>query len=126
MAPEAPKYGGVKQQLEDKNSLLNHYRRLITAKLQNPLIARGRATGAQSFDDKEVGAYYIEKDGEKLLVIHNFNATAEKTLSITSDMIADAQVYADFLGSSEDNHLAIRDGKLTMPPYSSVIIGSKR
>ena len=126
VAPEAPKYGGVKQQLEDKNSLLNHYRRLITAKLQNPLIARGRATGAQSFDDKEVGAYYIEKDGEKLLVIHNFNATAEKTLSITSDMIADAQVYADFLGSSEDNHLAIRDGKLTMPPYSSVIIGSKR
>ena len=116
----------MKQQLEDKNSLLNHYRRLITAKLQNPLIARGRATGAQSFDDKEVGAYYIEKDGEKLLVIHNFNATAEKTLSITSDMIADAQVYADFLGSSEDNHLAIRDGKLTMPPYSSVIIGSKR
>ncbi len=123
---EAPKFGGVKQQLADKNSLLNHYRRLIKVKLSVPAIARGRITGQVSFDDAEVGAYTIEKDSEKLLVIHNFNASAEKTLTITDDMVKNAQVIADFLGSSDAGHLAIKDGKLTMPALSSVVIGSKQ
>ena len=123
---EAPKFGGGKQQLADENSLLNHYRRLIKVKLSVPAIARGRITGQVSFDDAEVGAYTIEKDSEKLLVIHNFNASAEKTLTITDDMVKNAQVLADFLGSSDAGHLAIKDGKLTMPALSSVVIGSKQ
>ena len=123
---EAPKFGGVKQQLADEKSLLNHYRRLIKVKLSVPAIARGRITGQVSFDDAEVGAYTIEKDSEKLLVIHNFNASAEKTLTITDDMVKNAQVIADFLGSSDAGHLAIKDGKLTMPALSSVVIGSKQ
>ena len=123
---EAPKFGGVKQQFADENSLLNHYRRLIKVKLSVPAIARGRITGQVSFDDAEVGAYTIEKDSEKLLVIHNFNASAEKTLTITDDMVKNAQVIADFLGSADAGHLAIKDGKLTMPALSSVVIGSKQ
>jgi hypothetical protein len=99
---------------------------LIKVKLSVPAIARGRITGQVSFDDAEVGAYTIEKDSEKLLVIHNFNASAEKTLTITDDMVKNAQVIADFLGSSDAGHLAIKDGKLTMPALSSVVIGSKQ
>ena len=121
---EAPRYGGVKQQLADKNSLLNHYRRIINVKLQNPEIARGRITSQQTFNDPAVAGYYIEKDGAKLLVIHNFSSDKEKTLEITNDMIPDAKVCADFLGSADDAHLAIRDGKITLPAYSSVVIRS--
>lgn len=123
-ATEAPKNGGVKQQLADKDSLLNHYRRIISAKLKMPELARGRITAQQTFDDPAVGAYYVEKDGTKLLVIHNFSSTDEKTLTITDEMIPSAKVRADFLGSVNENHLEVKDGKLTMPAYSSVVIGS--
>ncbi len=121
---EAPANGGVKQQLADDNSLLNHYRRLITVKLQNPEIARGRITAQQDFGDKEVGAYYIEKDGEKLLVIHNFSSDEAKTLEITADMLPNAAVRADFTGSVKTNHIELKDGKITLPAYSSVILKS--
>lgn len=121
-ATEAPENGGVKQQLADKNSLLNHYRRLITVKLQNPAIARGIITAQQDFGDAQVGAYYIEKDGEKLLVIHNFSADQSKTLEITDDMLPKATVRADLLPNATDGHLSVKDGKLTLPAYSSVVL----
>ena len=123
-APEAPKAGGVKQQLTDENSLLNHYRRLITVKLQNPEIARGRITAQQDFGDAQIGAYFIEKDGAKLLVIHNFSPDTEKTLTITDDIMKNAAVRADLLPSATENHLSVKDGKLTLPAYSSVILKS--
>ena len=123
-APEQPEDGGVKQQLADEDSLLNHYRRIINVKLQIPEIARGRITSQQTFGDKEIGAYYIEKDGVKLLVIHNFSPDDSKTLEITSDMLPNAKVRADFLGSVKDNHLTVKDGKITMPALSSVVLGS--
>ena len=120
----APTGGGVKQQLSDKNSLLNHYRRLITVKLQNPEIARGRMTKQENFGDTMIGAYYIEKDDSKLLVIHNFSPDTEKTVEITDDMLKNAAVCADLLPSADANHLSIKDGKLTLPAYSSVILKS--
>ena len=48
--PDVPTNGGVKQQLADKDSLLNYYRRIIKIKNQNPEIARGRITGTENFD----------------------------------------------------------------------------
>lgn len=121
---EAPSGGGVKQQLKDKDSLLNHYRRLITVKLQNPEIARGKVTAQEDFGDNEVGAYYIEKDGTKLLVIHNFSPENEKKLTITDDMLPKAEVRADLLGSVKQKHLSIKDGVITLPAYSSVVLRS--
>ena len=123
-AAEATAAAGVKQQLADKNSLLNHYRRLITVKLQNPEIARGKISAQQNFGDTQIGAYTIEKDSEKLLVIHNFSATEAKTLTITDEMLPSAAVRADFLPSADDAHLSIQNGKLTLPAYSSVVLKS--
>ena len=67
---------------------------------------------------------YIEADGKKLMVIHNFSADKETTLEITDEMIPNAKVCADFLGSADDAHLELKDGKITMPAYSSVVIRS--
>jgi hypothetical protein len=41
-------------------------------------------------------------------------------------MVKGAQVVADFLGSADAGHLTVKDGKLTMPALSSVVIGSKQ
>lgn len=122
---EAPKAGGVKQQLEDENSLLNHYRRIINIKLQNPEIARGKIIKQQNFDDRSIGAYIVEYDKSKLMVIHNFSAEDSAELEITDDIIKDATVRADLLGDSKYGHVELKDGKLTLPPHSSVILKSK-
>ena len=120
---EAPKYGGVVQQQKDKNSLLNFYRRIITVKLQNPEIARGQITGIQSFDDDTVGAFYTEYDGKKIMIIHNFDKTETKSLTITDDMIAKATLAADLVGVEKEK-VTFNGGKLSLPPHSSVVIRS--
>ena len=117
-------YGGVKQQLADEDSLLNHYRRIIRIKNQNPELARGQITGQEGFDDKNIGAFYVEYEGSKLMVIHNFNATESKELTITDDMIENATVRADLVTGTDDSHIEIKDGKITLPPHSTVILKS--
>lgn len=121
---DEPTGGGVKQQLADKDSLLNYYRRIIKIKNQNPELARGTITGMQSFDDKNVGAFYTEYEGSKLLVIHNFSAKESKSLEITDDMIKNAVVRADLVAESSDKHVELKDGKLTLPAQSTVILKS--
>ncbi len=120
--PEEPTYGGVKQQLSDKNSLLNYYRRILKIKVQNPEIARGKITGTEDFGDKNIGAYYVEHDNSKLMIIHNFNKTESKELNITDNMIKNAQVRADLVAESIDKHVGIKDGKITVPAQSTVIL----
>ena len=121
---EVPTGGGVKQQLADKDSLLNYYRRIITIKNQNPEIARGRIVGIQGFDDKAVGAYYVEYENSKLLIIHNFSKNDAKELTITDDMIKNATLRADLIPESSSKHTELKDGKISVPPQSTVIIKS--
>ena len=121
---EAPTLGGVKQQLTDNNSLLNFYRRIIKIKNQNPELARGTITGLENFDDKNVGAFYTEYDGSKLMVIHNFSSDESKNLTITDDMIKNATVRADLVASDADTHVSIDGGKLVLPAQSTVILKS--
>ena len=121
---DVPAYGGVKQQLNDKNSLLNFYRRIIKIKNQNPEIARGKITGTQSFDDAKIGAFYTEYKGSTLLIIHNFSSEESKNLKITDDMIKNAEVRADLITADADTHIAINDGSITLPAQSTVILKS--
>ena len=74
----------VKQQLAQENSLLNTYRRLIKIRHQNPEIARGDIEEVVDFKDTEVGAYIINYDGSRVLIIHNAGEEAKKP---TVDMV---------------------------------------
>lgn len=121
---DEPDNGGVKQQLADKDSLLNYYRRIIKIKNQNPEIARGEITGTQDFDNRNICAFYTEYDGSKLMIIHNFNAKESVDLTITDDMIKNAEVRADLVAESSDKHIELKDGKITLPAQSTVILKS--
>ena len=121
---DPPTNGGVKQQLKDKNSLLNFYRRIIKVKLQNPEISRGRITEVYDFNDEKVGAFFTEYDGNKVLIIHNFDSEETKSLDITDDMVPNAVVAADLI-ATEKGKAELKDGKLTLSPHSSVVIRSK-
>jgi glycosidase len=118
---EAPANGGVKQQLADKDSLLNFYRRIIKAKLQNPEIQRAKSIDPVDMSDDRVGAYTLENDGSTVMIVHNFDTEETKNLEIKSDKLSNPQIVADFI-TAKDAKAELKDGKLTLPPHSSVII----
>ena len=120
---EENELGGVKQQLERENSLLNTYRKLITLRLQNPAIARGDITDVVSFDDLRCAGFYIEYEGEKLLIIHNGNSEEKQ---VTIDMIKSPELRGFSVASvNEDGSVSdvtFSGTTLTLPAKSSAIL----
>ncbi len=118
--------GGVEQQLKQEDSLLNTYRRLYKIKNQNPEIARGKITDVMKSDDPYLGGYYIEYNGEKLLIIH-YGGDETKKVKITDDMLSNAEFRAGVVASdpesdAEEWQVRYEDGTLSMPPMSTAVL----
>ena len=47
-----------------------------------------------------------------------------KELTITDDMIKNATLRADLIPESSSKHTELKDGKISVPPQSTVIIKS--
>lgn len=124
--------GGVKQQLEDESSLLNHYRRVIRMKNQNPGVVRGKITELLETEDQYLGGYYVEHDGEKYLVIH-YGGDAVTQLEITDEILENAEFRgacvassaADYSAEEETWEVTYKKGVLSLPPLSTVIMKTK-
>lgn len=125
---EENELGGVKQQLEDPNSLLNAYRRIIKLRNQNPQIARGDITKTLDSNDPYLGGYYIEHEGETVLVIH-YGGDETLEYEITDDILKGAEFRGGCVATSvEDEAYAteetvqFKNGVLTMPPFSTAVL----
>lgn len=130
---EANPLGGVKQQLEQEDSLLNTYRRLIRLRMQNPEIARGDITETYSFnDDVYCAGYIIEYNGSRVLVIHN---GADEATTVTVDMISSPELRGwstvtpvaeeedETVAPAADGKVTLSsDGTLTLPAKTSVVL----
>ena len=82
----------------------------------------------EDFSDPTISAYYIEKDGTKLMIIHNLSSTEEKTLTITEQMIKNPAIRADLVASAtaeKNDHITLNGTELKMPPQSTVILKTK-
>ncbi len=58
---------------EDENSLLNHYRKLISVRIRHPEIARGQYS-AMTFPQKTFGGFKVEYQGSTLYILHNIDS----------------------------------------------------
>lgn len=120
--------GGVKQQQEDENSLLNFYKRVIRIKNQNPEIARGHITETYNFDNKAICAYKVEYEGKALLIIHNLDDENTVNLEISADILASPQIRGTLIATGEEaentESVTLSGTSLTMPARSSVVIGA--
>ncbi|MGN0452656.1 MAG: alpha-amylase family glycosyl hydrolase [Ruminococcus sp.] len=99
-------YGGVKQQIDDPDSLLSFYRRIIKIKNQNPELARGEITEALDFDNSSICAYKVEYEGKELLVIHNLDKENSATVSVTEDMLKNPVIRGDLYAQTAESTLA--------------------
>ena len=121
-AQTTPTGGGVKQQLADKNSLLNHYRTLIDFKLRYPALARGRITAQTVFEDAAIAAYTVASGDQTFLVVHNLSESDAATAKITDEVLPGAKPAAVFAGDVDGEQPSLADGTLTLPACSSAVL----
>ncbi len=133
----------VEEALEDSDSLLTFYKRVIALKNQNPEIARGDIT-AVDFGINEAAGYISEYEGSKVMVIFNVSDTAQ-TVSIPTDeftvsevrgyVIADSSESTttsalDAIGTSsseeseeeEVTEFTVTTTEVTLPAYSVIVL----
>lgn len=110
----------VEAQDEDEGSLLNLYRTFARLRNTYPALAEGEMTRHPVYNDgnaaqEAVAVWYREKDGQRMLVAHNFSDKAQ-TLTLT-DALGKA------VGVSGTVTLKKNDGEalLTLGGYSSVV-----
>jgi glycosidase len=77
-------------QQNDSTSLLNVYKQFIKLRHTYPALAKGTMSQHGTYNDsnlldKSIAAWYMTKDSQKMLVVHNFGATSY-TVTLTDDI----------------------------------------
>lgn len=118
---EEPKYSNdqtvvpyVKQK-DDPASLYNFYKRFIQYRNSSRVLTYGNLD-ATPLKINEVVSFIREKDGDKLLVMHNVS-DVELTIDL-KEYFSDLQTI-EFATS---NGARVDDGELKLPPYTSVVL----
>ncbi|MCH8525118.1 MAG: DUF3459 domain-containing protein [Balneolales bacterium] len=103
-------------QLEDPNSLLNHYRSLIHLRNGSPALTLGTLYPVDRADERLV-AFERLHDREQVLVLHN--VSAETVGFVLSDRMG---AYNTVIWSSGDDVQLMTQGEVILPPYSSIVL----
>ncbi len=122
---EEPMYAGtvvynrntvsVKDQAKDPDSILNHYKRVVRVKTAHPALFKGRLH-AVGVDNAVVESYTMTSEEETAFVLHNVSSTRTETVTLPGEADGMSLVYAANPGVS------LSDGKLTIPPMTSVVL----
>ncbi len=120
-AEDTAPLGGVKQQLADKNSLLNTYRTLFKLRLQNPEIARGDITELAAFNDSDCAGYVIDDDGSRVMIVHN---VSDKEMELTIDLIKSPELRGWTVAQEKSEGIAptLEGDSLKLPAKTSVVL----
>lgn len=109
--------GTVASQTEDENSLMNHYRKLISIRVKYPEIGRGTYT-ALNCGSSKVGGFLVE-DGESTIgIIHNVSRDQELTVDLSKLGASFAQL-CEVVGMGEAK---LEGTTLTIGAQTSVIL----
>jgi Glycosidases len=140
-----PQYG-VFQQLEHETSLVNHYRKLIRLRNQNPEIARAQVVSAADLQ-YNVASYTCAYEDSAVMVVTNLTATPktvnvreagyETFTEVNGFVIADDYIeqeqFRAYMNNDEYEVPELRphavpmvyvDGELTLPPRATVVLRS--
>jgi glycosidase len=110
--------GTVKSQLKDKDSLLNHYKKLIMIRKAIPEIARGEYTPLQfngyysfggflsTYNDSTIGIFHNVGDTELVIDLSNY----------TEQEFSEVRAYVGI------NNASLNGQTLTIGAYTSVIL----
>lgn len=107
----------VKIQNRDKDSILNHYRKLISIRLRHPEIARGDYT-ALSFNNKKFGGFKVDYQGSTLFILHNTDEY-EQVIDLADYYDFDFGEVVECIGYGQAK---LEGTVLTIPAKTSIIL----
>ena len=107
----------VENENNDATSVLNHFRKMVKLRKENPVLIYGKYELLQA-EHPTIYAYTRELENEKMLVLLNFSETNSEILvdNVTSDATIKINNYPN---------LSIENNKITLEPYQAVIISLK-
>lgn len=103
------------EQQKDPESLLNHYKRAIRVKTAHPALFRGRLNPLP-LGKATLESYTMECDEEKALVVHNVSSKDTVEVALPDSVKELKLVYAAKADAT------FVDGKLSIPPQSSIVL----
>ena len=106
----------VAAQTEDEQSLLNHYRSLIELRNRTPALSQGEFEPVEDLHERLVAFIRRHASGD-VLVIHN---VSRRTTAI--DLPPQAGAFRRVVWSSPSG-TAPEGNRLTLPPFSSIVLG---
>ncbi|VTU30467.1 Oligo-1,6-glucosidase [Variovorax sp. PBS-H4] len=105
----------VESQTADAGSMLTLYRRLIALRRARPALNRGRY---ESLESEDVLAYARTFEGQRVVVLLNFGATAA---ALPAGMVPNRSIV---LASTDPTRAEqIEKGTLLLQPYEGVVVG---
>ena len=111
--------GTVKSQISNKDSLYNHYKKLIMIRNAYPAISRGEYTVLEFLGYNSFGGFLTTYNNQTLGVLHNTIDTPQ-TVDLSQFSDVDFQKVLSYVGKGK----AQLDGQmLTLDGYTSVILG---
>lgn len=108
------------EQIKDKNSMYNHYARVIAVRHRYPAIARGNYT-AISCGNNKLGGFLVEYNGEYLVIIHNTSG-GELSYDLTRCSALSGKgidEICDYVGTGK---ATLNGNLITVPAYTSIIL----
>ena len=110
----------VVDQLEDENSMLNHYKKLISIRHRYSAIARGEYTALET-SQKNLGGFLVEYKDESILILHNTSGEEITYDLSTVNGLEDVDIgkIGDYIGMGDAK---LKGSTLTLGAYTSVII----
>ena len=114
-------YPTVFEQLEDSNSILNYYKKVLLIRNQNPEIARGTVSLVE-MDKEDRQMLFISKkyNDSEIGIIFNFSQYNDLTIDYRT------YGYSKVTGQiviRDDQYVGeLKDGSIKMPPFSIVIV----
>ena len=113
--------GTVMDQIDDENSLLNHYKKLIMIRNACPEIINGSYKAIEKSPKTTIGGFISELDGSKVCVIHNTGLDTE-VIDLEAMNISDFNYLFAYAGTDGN---VLLNNTLTIQPQTSIVLRIK-
>ena len=120
MDKQENKFEYVEEQIKNKQSIYNFYKRLIRLRNENPEIGRGKVTQIDEVKDGDIAVISKTYNDETIYLLYNLSEQEEKTISLSKSKYG----YESIRGyaSVDGREVTIKDESIKLPPYSVVIL----
>lgn len=113
------KYGSLEDQQEDPLSIYNYYKQAIRYKNMYPEIARGSVDFIDEISTEDICVFNKQWEEENIWIIYNISQN-ENVVDVSSLSESKIKICGTLL--TQEGELVLEDGKITMSPYSIVLL----